>query len=105
MSFKVIIERKFKETVSPEIFEVIDGIRAKALRHRGYIGGETIINADDDKEALVISSWSNVDDWKSWYTTEVWKDLEKALAPHLVEPVRVRVFMPGADYEKKMPPK
>ncbi|MGD2125741.1 MAG: antibiotic biosynthesis monooxygenase [Desulfobacteraceae bacterium] len=105
MSFRVIIERKFKEPITAEILEVVDGIRIKALRHRGYIGGETMVNVEDDRELIVISSWSNVDDWKIWYDTKEWKELEKKLAPHLQESVRIRVFMPGADHEARVSPK
>ena len=102
MSIKIIIERKFKETPTLEILQVLDEIRIIALRNRGYIGGETIVNVDDDREILVISSWSSVDDWKTWYDTKEWKELEKDLAPHLDGSVKIRIFMPGADYEKKL---
>ena len=100
MSFKIIIERKFKEPVNQNVLEIIDEIRIKALRDRGYIGGETLVNADDGKEVIVVSSWSNVDDWKAWYEKKDWEDLEKHLASRLEEPVKVRIFTPGADYAK-----
>ena len=101
MSTKIVIERKFKEPVTPEILQVLDEIRIKALRVRGYIGGETAINVDNDHEVLVFSSWSSAEDWTQWYKTEEWKDLEKKLATHLSEKVKIRVFIPAADYEKK----
>jgi heme-degrading monooxygenase HmoA len=101
MSIKIVIERRFKEAVSPEILEVIDEIRIKALRDRGYIGGETVVNVDDDREVLVFSAWSSVDDWKTWYDKKEWEELEKKLIPHLDDTVKIRAFMPGADYAKK----
>ena len=100
MSFKIIIERKFKEPVKQEVLQIIDEIRIKALRDRGYIGGETLVNVDDGKEVIVVSSWSNVDDWKIWYEKKEWEELEKELAPRLEEPAKVRIFTPGADYLK-----
>ena len=100
MSFKIIIERNFKEAVSPEILEITDGIRMKALRHRGYIGGETMVNMENERELLVISSWSNLEDWKTWYSSNIWKEQEKQLAPHLAETPVVKVFKPGADLER-----
>ncbi|MBW1998819.1 MAG: antibiotic biosynthesis monooxygenase [Deltaproteobacteria bacterium] len=102
MSIKVMIERKFKEPVTPEILRLIDEIRIKALRNRGYIGGETVVNLDDSREVLVISAWSNVKDWKDWYQTEHWKDLEKKLASRLEESPKIRIFMPGAIYEEEV---
>lgn len=74
MSIKIMIERKFKQTPGPKIFEAIDEIRIKALRNRGYIGGETMVNVDDEREVLVISAWSSVDDWRTWYDTKEWKE-------------------------------
>lgn len=101
MSIKIVIERKFKETPSEDDLRTIDEIRIKALRDRGYIGGETVVNADDRREVLVFSAWSSVDDWKTWYGKKEWEELEKELIPHLEEPAKIRVFMPGADYAKK----
>jgi len=103
MSTKIMIERTFKNPVSPEQLKVIEDIRIKALRQRGYIGGETLVDADNDHRLLVISLWSAVEDWKSWYEGKDWKSLEKELTPHLADPVTVRVFIPAADYLKKAP--
>lgn len=100
MSTKILIERRFKEPVSPDILKVIEDIRIKALRQRGYIGGETMIDAEDDRNVLVISLWSSVTDWTTWYGGKDWKSLEKQLIPYLAEPVKVRVFIAGADYAK-----
>lgn len=100
MSFKIIIERKFKAPVNQEVLEIIDEIRIKALRDRGYIGGETLVNADDGKEVIVVSSWANVDDWKNWYEKKEWEELEKEFASQLEEPAKVRIFTPGAEYSK-----
>lgn len=101
MSIKIIIERKFKEAVVPELLQIIREIRIMALRDRGYIGGETVINVDDDREVLVFSTWSSVDDWKTWYDKKEWEELEKKLTPLLDEPVKTRMFMLGADYAKE----
>jgi len=101
MSVKIVIERKFKGAPTEDDLRVIDEIRIQALRNRGYIGGETVVNADNGREVLVFSAWSSVDDWKTWYGKKDWQDLEKALMPHLEEPAKIRVFMPGADYAKR----
>jgi heme-degrading monooxygenase HmoA len=105
MSTRIMIERKFKNPITSDILRIIDEIRVKALRQRGYVGGETVVNADDDRDVLVISSWASVNDWEAWYETKDWKDYEKELAPHLDGPVELTVFIPRADYEKKLPAK
>ena len=48
MSIKILIERKFKEAATEANLKVIEDIRIKALRQRGYIGGETRVNVDDN---------------------------------------------------------
>ena len=60
-----------------------------------------MVNADDGREVLVFSAWSTVDDWKTWYGKKDWADLERKLTAQLVEPAKISVFMPGADYSKK----
>lgn len=100
MSIKIIIERRFKEKVQPETLRTIDEIRMQALRSRGYIGGETLVSMEDNREVSVISAWSSLEDWKSWYDTKEWEGLEKSLLPDLAEPAKVHAFMPGADFEK-----
>ncbi len=102
MSIKIVIERRFKEPVTPEILDTLDEIRIQALRDRGYIGGETVVNASDNREVIVFSSWTSVDDWKTWYEKKDWKELEKGLAPLHDGDVKVRIFEPGADYAKKV---
>ncbi|MBW2029315.1 MAG: hypothetical protein JRH06_00515 [Deltaproteobacteria bacterium] len=81
MSIKVMIERRFKENVSSEILRLIDEIRIKALRNRGYIGGETVVNIDDSREVMVISAWSNIRDWNDWYQTGTLERLGKETGP------------------------
>jgi len=100
MSVKIVIERRFKEKVLPETLKIIDEIRMLALRSRGYIGGETIVNMEDNREVAVLSAWSSLEDWTSWYEKKDWEELEKSLRPALEEPAKIRAFMPGADFEK-----
>ena len=101
MSFKIIIERKFKESPVSENLRNIENLRIKALRQRGYIGGETVVNFDDNREVLVISAWSTVDDWRTWLNSQERAKLENELSPHLEEPGKIRAFMPSADYAKE----
>jgi heme-degrading monooxygenase HmoA len=98
MSFKIIIERKFKESPVPGNLRAIDDIRIKALRQKGYIGGETVVNYEDNREVLVISAWSSVDDWRNWLHSQERAQLETELRPHLEESVKIRAFMPSADF-------
>ncbi|MFH1479880.1 MAG: hypothetical protein ABIG67_01305 [Pseudomonadota bacterium] len=100
MSVKIIIERKFKEKVDLATLEIIDEIRMKALKTRGYIGGETIDNVEDSREVIVLSAWSTVEDCKTWYEKKEWRALEKDITPKLAEPSKIRAFIPKADFQE-----
>lgn len=65
MSVKIIIERKFREAPLAEDFQLINSLRTEAIRQRGYITEETLVNLRDKREVTVISYWASMDDWKS----------------------------------------
>lgn len=100
MSVKIMIERKFKKATDDEDLRAIDELRIKALRQKGYIGGETVVNCDDPKEVLVISAWSSLEDWETWVKDQERDVLEDELASRLEEPAKIRAFIPSADYAK-----
>ncbi len=103
MSVKIMIERKFKEAPTIENLEAIDELRIMAMRQKGYIGGETIVNHDDSQEVLVLSAWTSVEDWRTWEENRERDELEDFLSPFLAEPAKIRAFMPSADYSKGLP--
>ncbi|KPK25583.1 MAG: hypothetical protein AMK69_13930 [Nitrospira bacterium SG8_3] len=101
MNVKIMIERKFKKAPTDEDLRAIDELRIKALRQKGYIGGETIVNCDDPKEVLVISAWSSLEDWETWLKDRERDVLEDELGSRLEEPAKIRAFVPSADYVKE----
>jgi heme-degrading monooxygenase HmoA len=101
MSVKIMIERKFKKAPTDEDLRVIDELRIKALRQKGYIGGETIVNCDDSKEVLVISAWSSLEDWETWVKDQERDVLEDGMASRVEEAAKIRAFLSSADYVKE----
>ncbi|MFC1823575.1 antibiotic biosynthesis monooxygenase family protein [Thermodesulfobacteriota bacterium] len=102
MSVKIIIERRFKKEVVLEHLQAIEDLRAKALRQRGYVGGETYVNTDDKHEVIVFSAWSNLDDWNVWVDNQERAELEDGLNSHLESPPKIRAFISSADYIKRV---
>ena len=100
MSIKVIIERKFKEAPVPENFQVINKLRRCAIQQKGYVTGETLVNFEDNY-VVVLSTWANLDDWRTWSGSQDRVELENELTPHLKEPLKVRLFITGAGYTKE----
>jgi heme-degrading monooxygenase HmoA len=101
MSVRIIIERKFKNTPDQKYLSLIDEIRTLALRQRGYVGGETYVNLDDEREVIVFSAWSELDDWKNWLNNQERAKLEDQLTHLLQEPASIRTLIPRADFAKK----
>lgn len=66
MSVKVMIKRRVSENKKADILPLIIKLRKMATSQPGYICGETLINADDKMEYLVVSTWNDLDSWRDW---------------------------------------
>ena len=97
MSVKIIIERKFKEAPVPENFQTLDSFRVHAMQQKGYVSGETLVNAENNREVVVVSTWSDFDDFNTWTNSKERVKLENGLTPYLEGPAKITAFMLGAD--------
>lgn len=70
MTIKVIIVRKFPADKAEEATPCVRELRQRAMQQPGYVSGETLVNADDPEEYLVISTWSTVENWNNWLEDE-----------------------------------
>jgi heme-degrading monooxygenase HmoA len=66
MAVKIIIRRKVSKGKEAQLLPLLVQLRAKAVTQPGYISGETMRNANDPEDYLVISTWKSVEDWKVW---------------------------------------
>lgn len=66
MVVKVILLRRVPTETASELRPLLMELRALALAQPGYISGETLINADDPEEYLVISTWTDIEHWNAW---------------------------------------
>jgi heme-degrading monooxygenase HmoA len=66
MVVKVILLRRVPGEVANELKPLLTELRALALAQPGYISGETLMNADDPEETLVISTWASMHHWNDW---------------------------------------
>ncbi|MCK5100986.1 MAG: hypothetical protein KAR45_22945 [Desulfobacteraceae bacterium] len=97
MSVKIIIKRKFKEPLIQENLQAIEALRIPAMRHKGYVSGETLVNSEDPREVVVLSTWSDFDCFNTWSNSEERAKLENKLASHLEGQAKISSFMLGAD--------
>ena len=66
MLVKVFIRRPMKDGKVKEAFTLLKKLRSIAVKHKGYISGETLVSTEDPKEIMVISTWQSMEDWNSW---------------------------------------
>lgn len=97
MTVKIIIDRKFKEAPKAEDIRILNDLRIRAMGHPGYISGETLVEVEDNKNLVVLSSWTNLDGWQTWRDARERRELEAKLSAHLEGDAKIRVFMLGAD--------
>lgn len=76
MAIKVILYRRVPPEKANELKPLLIELRSMAMAQRGYISGETLMNGDDPEEYLVISSWTNLQNWNNWLNNEQRKELQ-----------------------------
>jgi quinol monooxygenase YgiN len=87
---RVIIERHAKER--EKLTHLLRELRAVAMDEPGYVTGETLVSTEDSSIIVVISSWSSLEDWKAWETSETRARLYQQVEPFLVEKPKVRTY-------------
>lgn len=87
---RVILEHKAKDT--EKLVDVIREVRNEAMKQRGYITGETLVNIEDPSTVLVISTWEKLEDWNAWDTSETRVKMKKRINELLVEPYTVHTY-------------
>jgi heme oxygenase (mycobilin-producing) len=92
MAIKVIIERKAIPGNELELNRLLMELRAKAMKLKGYISGETLRDVDDPNTSIVIATWDSLEDWKAWEENKERKELQAKVDALLRAPARHRVF-------------
>ncbi len=90
---RVIIEHRAKDAKGVErLIDLIRELRNEAMKQPGYITGETLVNTEDARNVLVISTWQSLENWKAWDTSETRGKITQLINPLLAEPYTVRIY-------------
>jgi heme-degrading monooxygenase HmoA len=79
MMIKVILLRRVPPAREPELRPLLVKLRGLAMTQHGYISGETLMNADNPEEYLVISSWQSMEDWNAWLAKEERREVQQQI--------------------------
>lgn len=95
MVVKVFIKRQIKEGKTREVFALLNKFRSDAMKQKGYISGETLINHDEPQEILVVSMWQGVENWLTWKENPERKANETQLERWLEGPTEYKTYVLG----------
>lgn len=90
---RVIVQHQTKSKEDSEkLIDIIHDLRMEAMQQPGYITGETLINSEDYRNVLVISTWNKEEQWKAWDISEKRLSLTKPVKPLLEQPYTVTIY-------------
>jgi heme-degrading monooxygenase HmoA len=89
---KVIVERRFRRIEGVQAEDLLAEMRSKALRARGYIGGETLSSLEDPSVLITISTWADEASWRAWASSSPRQEIANKIAPLMVSPEKVSIF-------------
>lgn len=89
---RVIIERHSIPNKEAELESLLIDMRARAMRQRGYVSGETLRSTGDPSLWLLISTWLDANLWKAWETSPERQKIVGKMEPLLVAPEKISVF-------------
>jgi heme-degrading monooxygenase HmoA len=95
MTVRVLIKRKVVPGNELALADLLTRLRGLALQAKGYISGETLHALEDVNESLVISTWENLADWRSWEADAARRDLQAKIDRLLVAPSEHQVMVYG----------
>ena len=93
-----MIEQHCQPGKEAQLRDLLIELREMAMRQRGYISGETLRELINPSLFKVISTWSNLEDWQTWQTSQ-----QRLLIDEMIESVtnnkrKLRIFT--EDYKK-----
>ncbi len=95
MAVKIIIKRKIPKAKEAQVLPLLLELRAKAMTQPGYISGETLINANDPEDYLVISTWKSAKKWKAWAESEERSETQERIEKLLEEKSSAQIYYYG----------
>ncbi len=92
MTVRVAIEREVISGQEGKLQHLMMLARAKAVKAKGYISGETLRAVDNPNKFLVLSYWNNLQDWNAWTKDPERAKLQMEIAPLLLGKERCTVY-------------
>ena len=102
MLTKILIKRRFQAGKTREIITLLNDMRSQAIKQRGYVQGETLVQPDNPQNYLVISTWSNLEFWRNWKNSETRKTIDTMLEVYQEGPTEYEEYVQGTPFHEQM---
>ena len=87
---KVIVG--YKLTVGADINPILFKLRSHAMQYPGFMGAENLRSYKDSSIVAVVSTWENVEDWRTWEQSKLRQELLREAETLLVEKPKVTIY-------------
>jgi len=96
---RVTVERKLKN--GEDIGRLLMDLHMIAVLQKGHISNETWIDASDNHNITILSTWQCIEDWKAWESSEERASIVSRIDPLLIEEARIKIYemLSPLDYE------
>ena len=76
MAIQVMIKRKLKIIDPEELLPLLAELHQKAKEQPGYISSTTLRSLEDPEDFVVMSTWETAEDWKTWFSSKLRRDIQ-----------------------------
>jgi heme-degrading monooxygenase HmoA len=67
-------------------------LKSHATQYQGFKGMENLVSADNASVIAMVSTWENVEDWKSWVESSITQELLRQAEAVLLEEPRLTTY-------------
>jgi heme-degrading monooxygenase HmoA len=92
MPIRIVINRRAIPGNELQLNRLLMELRSKAMRHKGYISGETLRSLEDPNTFIVLSSWATLEDWKAWADDAERKAIQSKIDELLRAPASEQIY-------------
>ena len=92
---RILIKRHIKEGTLKDVYALVNEQRAKAMKQKGYVRGETLSKYQNPHCLLVISMWMSMDNWLAWKGNNERGVIEEKLEQFLESPTEYDEYIFG----------
>ncbi len=87
---KVIMGYKLRKGV--EIQALLVKLRSHALTYPGFVGGENLINEQNNRIVAMLSTWDSAEQWRLWETSTTVQEILKGINSLIIGKPRVTIY-------------